>query len=338
MLALGPEMKLANGADPVDWMFEHYAEMAPVAGEELIAFPATKDGALVEPHTDLILKALTEGGFSPDRRVKVGGKEFPIADLYRHSLWEAWADPDRTGFQQGGFNDTPWALQALSAWAPPDLAWEAAGAHEMTMTAFTDRVVAAPDRETQEMQAAAAAGQLLQKDTRRGLFAYTCGGQHLLQGAAFAVARGFGGPADRDGLCNQLALLRWRIDVELNAVDPMLTREGQDKNVQLVLLSQRLKFLGHWLETTHKFGALGVCPLGDDDRKATERVAKELVRTVAALDQLGVFQDLSAVKTNRALDNLRQNGAKQVYLDLVGDSAHAVHGIDLATGAATVPW
>src|SRR5262249_20877765 len=57
MLALGPDMKLDNGDDPVDWLFSHYAEVAKVGDQELIAFPATKDGALVEPHTDLILKA-----------------------------------------------------------------------------------------------------------------------------------------------------------------------------------------------------------------------------------------------------------------------------------------
>jgi hypothetical protein len=341
MLALGPTMKLDNGADPVDWMFEHYADVAKVGDQELIAFPATKDGALVEPHTDLILKALTETGVHPDRKVHVGGREFEVADLYRHSLWESWVGPTGTGYQDGQFNDTPWALQALSAWAPADLAWQAEGDHEMTMSAFTDQVVATLGVETREMQAAEQAGQLVQKDTRKGLFRYTCGGQHLLQGAAYAVGRGFGSPSDRQAMCDQLALLRWRIDVELGAIDPILTRPGVDPNVQLVLLSQRLKFLGHWLETTHKFGALGVCPLGDADRAASERVANELARTVDALGQLGIWSDVGAVRQNKVLDTLRPSpngGANQVYLDLVGDSAHAVHGIDLATGKASIAY
>ncbi|MEQ1572477.1 MAG: hypothetical protein ABMA64_43050, partial [Myxococcota bacterium] len=337
MLALGPEMKLANGADPVDWMFEHHAEVDAVGGEELIAFPAARGATLIEPHTDLILKALTEAGVRPDRAVTVAGRPFVVGQLYRSSLARAWVADGRTGFQEGGFNDTPWALQALTAWAPTDLAWQS-DSHPMTLGAFTDAVVDQLVVETREMVAAQDAGQILQKDTRRGLFGYTCGGQHLLQGAAFAVGRGFGAPADRDRLCRQLGLLRWRIDVELSAIDPILTRPGVDPNIQLVLLSQRLKFLGHWLETTHKFGAFGVCALGPEDDAASARVANELVRTVAALDSLGVWADVSAVQQNRALDPIRKNGARQVYLDLVGDSAHAVHGIDLATGVASVAY
>jgi hypothetical protein len=338
MLALGPTMKLSNDADPVDWMFEHYGEVHEVGNTELIGFPTRKDEALVEPHTDLILKALTESRVAPDRKITVGGKAFPVESLYRHSLWRAWVDGRTTGYQQGGYNDTPWALQALSAWAPAGLAWTARGGHAMSMDTFTHEVVTQLDLETQEMQAAKAAGQLVQKDTRKGLFRYTCGGQHLLQGAAYAVARGFGVEQDKAAVCEQLAVLRWRIDVELAAIDPILQSPEATRPLQVVLLSQRLKFLGHWLETTHKIGALSVCPLGPDDEAATRRVATELVRTVDALAALGIWENLLAVAQDPELETLRNGGGRQVYLDLVGDSAHAVRGLDLATGKGTVPF
>jgi hypothetical protein len=334
MLALGPSMKLANGADPVDWMFEHYAERTSIGETELVTFPAKVGASLVEPHTDLVLKALTEGGIGPDRAISVRERPQVVGDLYRHSLWRAWAQGPKTGFQEGSYNDAPWALQGLAAWAPEGLAWTASGNRPMTMSGFTTAVIDQLETETRAMSEARAAGQLLQKDTRVGLFRYTCGGQHLVQGAAYAVGRGFGSPADKGRICEQLALLLWRIDVELGAVDPILTAPDTQTPIRIVLLSQRLKFLGHWLETVHKIGALGVCPLGDPEGAATERVATELVRTVDALGALGIWNDVGAVRSNQALESIR--GANQVYLDLVGDSSHAVRGIDLATGVGTV--
>ncbi|MEQ1507652.1 MAG: hypothetical protein ABMB14_35810 [Myxococcota bacterium] len=338
MLALGPTMKLTNDADPVDWMFEHYAQTVKLGDTELVTFPTRQGSALVEPHTDLILKAMTETGFTPDRAVTVAGTHKTLGDLYRYSLWRAWAMGPTTGFQEGSYNDTPWALQGLAAWAPDGLAWVASGGRKMSMTGFTTAVVDTLQLETAEMVAAMDAGQLVQKDSRKWLFRYTCGGQHLLQGAAYAVGRGFGTPNDRERVCQQLDLLVWRIDVELGAIDPILGQPGTSPAISTVLLSQRLKFLGHWLETTHKIGALGVCPLTERHTEATTRVATELVRTVDALGALGIWADVGAVQANKELEPLRQNGARQVYLDLVGDAAHAVHGIDLATGTATIPY
>jgi hypothetical protein len=79
-----------------------------------------------------------------------------------------------------------------------------------------------------------------------------------------------------------------------------------------------------------------VCPLGPTHQQATSRVADELVRTVDALDKLGIWANVAAVRSNPELASLRQNGAEQVYLDLVGDSSHAVRGIDLATGKGSI--
>jgi hypothetical protein len=46
------------------------------------------------------------------------------------------------------------------------------------------------------------------------------------------------------------------------------------------------------------------------------------------LGQLGVLDDVAAVRAQR----------EQTFLDLVGDGAHAVHGLDLAVGAAGIPF
>ena len=49
----------------------------------------------------------------------------------------------------------------------------------------------------------------------QGIFKYTCGGSHLLQGAAYLVAKGFGEEKDRERLQAQVDLLFWRFPREL---------------------------------------------------------------------------------------------------------------------------
>ncbi|MBX2799134.1 MAG: hypothetical protein KTR31_15780 [Myxococcales bacterium] len=330
MLVLGADTTLTNESKAVDWLFSEYAEIVTVGETELLTFPPSRGDVRIEPHTDLVLKALTEAGVPPDRVVKVDGRDFNLSALYRHSLWRAWAKGGTTGFRSGDFNDAPWALQGLTAWAPAGAEWVAQGRRGMEMNGLTTATVQKLASETAAMKAARSAGDSMRKDTRRGIFRYTCGGQHLLQGVAYAVGRGFGTAEDRAEVCEQKDLLRWRIDLELDTVDPLI--EKGDRAVQIVLLGQRLKFLGHYLETVHKIGALGICDLSDEDLAASHRVATELAATVDALDKLGVFSDLAGIKTDATLSKYRQGGSEQVYLDIVGDAAHAVRGIDMATG------
>jgi len=338
MLALGPDEKLSNGEDAVDWLFSHYAEVHHVGREDLLTFPAKRGATRIEPHTDLVLKALTEGGVPPGRQVRVAdGRLFQVSALYRNSLQRAWVKGTVTGFDGAGWNDTPWALQGLAAWAPPDLEWKAAGGRDMTLDAFTTAVVDQLELETRSLAAAQAKGVVAQKDNRVGIFSYTCGGSHLLMGASYAVGRGYGAPADRERVCRQRDLWRYRIDVELQAIDPALASGQLDPGMTALLLTQRLKFLGHWLEATHKILAMQVCPAGPDDLAATKRVVAELIRTVDALEQSGALSALPTMRTDLAWAKVPR-GPEQLYLDLLGDSAHALRGLDLATGRATLRY
>src|SRR5690606_7932418 len=237
MLALGGDLELANGEPAVDWLFAHYAEPAAHG----VSFPERRGDVRIEPHSDLLLKALTESGIEPDRVVKVRGADHEIAELYAQSLCEAWVDGDAVSY--GAWNDTPWALQGLAAWAPEGLAWQAGG-RSMTLDAFTEAVVDKLHAETAFMRSAMAAGAAVQK-RKQGIFGYTCGGAHLIQGAQYAVARGFGSDAHRERAVAEVPVLFWRVDLELAAVDEAAR---QHPNYAPILLEQRLKFLGHFLE------------------------------------------------------------------------------------------
>ena len=348
MLALGADLVLPSGEGAVDYLFATYAETVDVGAEGPsdhlgVAFPSSRGSVRIEPHSDLVLKALVEGGVKPHREVTVAQTEAEVLDLYRTSLHDAWVEPRSggPGFATGfrSMDDTPWALQALSSWSPLGYRWTAIGGHPMTMDAFTEADLRELETASAALMSAKERGVMPKKDGK-GILSYSCGGQHLIQGVAHAVARGFGPEDAKARVCAQRDLLRWRIDHELGTIDPILKERGDDTHLAVVLLDQRLKFLGHTMETLGKIDAYGYCGFTEDDAKAWERLGVELSRTVLTLDRLGVFRDLQGVREDHGYDRYRPNsgGAEQVYLDLVGDSSHAIRGIDMITGKGTIAF
>jgi len=352
MLALGADFELTNGKSAVDWLFERYAQRFEVCGERLVRFPSQEGTIRIEPHTDLILKALTEAGVSPERAVVVQGEPATVGDLYRGSLHRTWVEasgsgaPDTVPFGHDAkgsgsatqnWNDTPWALQAITAWAPPDLTWHAEGGRPMDPHKFTSAVVQRIDAESQSLQVQLKTGQRFEKASASragGLVTMTCGGAHMLQGASYAIGRGFGSETDRVLFDRQIPLLFWRYQSELDTYTKMMEREPQ---YRALLMMQRLKFLGHFLETVHKAIALGVFRPDDKQKLILSDAVAQLVATVALLQKTGMYANLDKLVEPGARElypGLTTN--EQLYLDYVGDSAHALRGLDLATGRGII--
>jgi len=319
ILALGPDVELTNGQPAIDWLFSEYATVETVGEDSLIRFPSKRGSIRIEPHADLVLKALTEAGVRPDRKVVVQGKEMRVGDLYRGSLRRAWTDGDKTG--ASSFNDTPWTLQAVATWAPSDLAWQAVDGHAMTMDGYASDVTAKLHADSAFMRDAIAAGEIVQK-RRQGIFSYTCGGAHLLQGAAYAVARGFGGPESRSQIEQQMPVLYWRYGLELNTVDQAMKMRP---DYRLILTEQKLKFIGHFLESGHKIAAMGLAS-PQEAQPNLDKAMADLVVVVGQLSAGGILERVGELKPSQ----------EQLYLDFVGDSAHAVRGIDMATGVGVI--
>lgn len=325
MLALGSDLELADGKSAVPWLFEEYAEWRVIGDTSLVAFPKRRGDVRIEPHSDLVLKALMETGVPLDAVYKVQGRDATVADLYRNSLFEAYVGPKgQTTYDT--LEDAPWALQALATAAPTDLAWTAQGGKAMTMDQMTDVLAADLDVQTRFMAEAMAKGEKVEK-RRQGLFAYTCGGQHTLQGVAYAVARGFGSPLARERVVKQVDILYWRMGIELEIYDTMIK---DNPEYQLPLLEQRMKFLGHFLESAHKMAAMGLYTPTDAQAAQLDEARVQLIVTLSVLDSGGAFRSLTEMRGDPK--------SYQMYLDFVGDSAHALRGLDLATGEGTVTY
>jgi hypothetical protein len=189
------------------------------------------------------------------------------------------------------------------------------------LATFTTSVLVA---ESQPLFQAMEAGAALQK-RKQGVFAFTCGGAHLLQGTAYAVARGRSTDLAYKAIQGQIPLLYWRLPQELKVYDDATSRAPQHARVLLV---QRLKFLGHWLETAHKLAILGFYAPTAEQQRSLDGAAQQLALTVEALEQQGMFG---------AMDQIRAED-EQLYLDLIGDSAHALHALRIARGEHTIAW
>jgi hypothetical protein len=325
LLARGADFRLVDGRASVPHLFSVYAEPRAAGSLTLVGFPREKDGAPVEPHSDLLLKSLTEVGVDPAAEFPMDGGVGTAADLYRYTLLKTYlrAADNVSSFDSPG--DTPWALQALAAWAPAGpLRWTALDGTEMSLEGLTAFVAIVLTKESTFMFEKQRAGQPFERKGQP-LFGYACGGAHLVQGLSYAAGRGYGGPNVRKAVEAQVSLLFYRLPIELEIYDDAMKKSRQHRKKLTV---QRMKFLGHWLETMSKMQIMGFFAPDEMQAQVIEGAAQNLTLTIKDLEAQGVFSNLDAIQAEDP----------QMYLDVVGDSAHAVRGLELALGRQSLAW
>ncbi len=325
LLARGKDFKLADGRPAIPQLFATYAEPRSIGTLNFWGFPQKSGEIRVEPHTDLLLKNMQEAGVAPDADFPHADKKISMADLYRYTLLKTFlvADKNKSSFE--GPNDIPWGLQALATWSPgPELQWVTADGIPMDLDYLTTFLVAVVTQESAFMFQALQKGERFER-SGQNLFNYTCGGAHLVQGASYAVARGFGGPKDHKAMEAQVILLYYRLPIELDIYQGAMARAPKMKGKLLV---QQLKFLGHWLETTSKLSALGFYSPDATQQKLTETAAQKLVLTVQAIRDAGAFDNMETIRKSD----------EQLYLDMVGDGSHAIRGLELALGRGVIRY
>jgi hypothetical protein len=323
LLARGAAFRLNDGREAIPHLFASYSEPRTAGARTLVGFPKERGKILVEPHTDLLLKNMIEAGLSPDATFPTPQGTTAVADLYRWTLLKTYLVPLKNHSSYDSPNDMPWGLQALASWAPEsELKWVATDGTPMSLDDLTDFVVAVLSKESKFLAQAMQKGATFEKQGQ-GIFKYTCGGAHVLQGASYAVARGFGTTGTRKVIEAQVALQFYRLPIELGIVDDAIRKSPKYKTKLLV---QRMKFLGHFLESMAKLEALGFYTPDDAQLRLLEGAAQNLALTVDSLKKQGTFDQLEKI---RAED-------EQLYLDVVGDASHAMRGLELALGRGTI--
>lgn len=323
ILAFGNEHHTVDGKLAVKDIIETYGTLQVHGEHQLIDLPASVEVAgksiLIEPHEDLALKVFTEVGTDSNLSVTVEGVELTMRDLYLNSLLSTYLLPEQNLSSFKSTDDMPWGIQALSYNAPLKLTWISTEKQvPMSMEQLTLFGVAVLSSETGFMKEALATNTNFQRQGQ-GIFKYTCGGAHLLQGVAYSVARGFGNDKAVEEIKAQVNLLFYRFPIELQIYDQTLQAAPQHKRKLLV---QRFKFTGHFLETVAKLEALGFYTPTAKHTQIIQGAADQLVLVTEALRQDGVFSRLGEIKKEDP----------QMYLDLLGDAGHAVYGLQLISG------
>jgi len=316
--AFGKSYAASDGRRAADVILNDFLQKGAATGATLpYSFARyAKDGTPVEPHTNLHVKTLVLAGLplTTAFETRAAGK-VTLGDLVKGVQRGFVHVPGNPAY----WADVGWTLDLLAAvhTPGPSAVFTNGAGTAIDFNRVMEDALAELERAQADLLAALDAGQAEVPKRKQGLYAHPCGGLHLVQ-AVFHWARF---PAVRKAwgkrLERQVAVLGWRLGSERRQYEAAL--QAAPTPYHRRLLVQMVKFYGHFLET---YGRLRVektwkWSAADKQRVATARAL--LDDAVRKLQGLGAFERYDEV--------VRMD--RQVALDLVGDSCHAVHGLDL---------
>ena len=326
ILALGRDAVLNDGSEPIKGIFKAHAHWKKVGDVDVVYFDKFADGKSkknpVEPHHDLLLKVITELNVIANMEVIVDGIPITLGDYYNMRLYSNYLNPKNNQSSYASTNELAWSLQGMSTWAPEKLKWIALEQYSMDMDEMTRFAAIVLQKESEEILSAMKSGASFQKNGK-GIFQYTCGGSHLLQAVVHAYGMGFGDDDVKKILMVQNELLYYRFVQELKIYDQLMK---QNSDYKQILLLQRLKFIGHFLESVSKMIVLADEHPRPEHLEIIKGAADQLVLTVEALRRDGLFLHI---------EKLRHQNHQQ-HLDLIGDASHALYGLELISGNRTI--
>ncbi len=271
------------------------------------------DGVPIEPHTNLVAKTMVMAGDKPSTTYPTAWGKVTLGQLIEGVKLRFRHLPNNEEY----WRDVGWTLDLLSHQLTPGKAahFTSSDGKQVDFNAVMDDALTYLEKAQSDLKLGMDKG-LPQVDKRKqGIYSHSCGGLHLVQAvfgwARFPEVKKAWGPR----LDTQIAILFYRLESERRQYDAAMAQAPQ---YRLQLLTQMVKFYGHFLETAGR--------LKDETGwKPTALQLQSIERAKAYLDH--TVRELDADKTFSKMEELRKT-APQVYLDLIGDSCHASHGWD----------
>jgi len=292
ILARGKDFKASDGRSAVEVLAADFLN-------EDVSFPKLRGEVRVEPHTDLVLKTLVEAGVALDEPLAAGKPTLrALLEVSQGRFDGTLPEP----------NDAPWSIQAYCQ----------AGTDWDGTEAASRALLARVEAETMFLRRAMAAGETVQK-RKQDIFAYTCGGAHLIGGATACAAAGWPRKGNTPARVQTLIdLYLFRVPLETQLVDQSIQAYPQ---LAPILHNQDIKFLGHLLEVLAKAQRDGLWTPTEAEDLVLRNAEARLLAQVIMLKQAGVYEAA-------AMDQLAGDPETfQFYLDLVGDACHALNGL-----------
>lgn len=291
----------ADGGTPVGapYGFERYAT----------------DGTPIEPHTNLIAKTLVlaKVPLSTSFDTAWGGK-VTLLDL----VASVKAGYQHVAASEDYWRDVGWSLDLLSHVLTPQKATFVNGrGTTIDFNEVMNDAMAELEKETIELKSGITNHLPLVPKRKQGLYAHSCGGLHFVQAvfgwARYPEVRKKWGPR----LDQQIDILFYRLESERQQYDAALAQGGDQYKLQV--LTQMVKFYGHFLETTGRLREELKWRPTAAQLQSVAKAKAYLSDATHQLEALKAFESMPAIKQKQP----------QIYLDLIGDACHATHGWDL---------
>lgn len=275
------------------------------------------DGTPIEPHSNLNTKALVTDAHVPiNEKFKTSwGADVTLGQI---------AEGVKLGFRHAPSNpkyweDVGWTLSLFAFTQKPGTKWKVADGTEINLDQVFEDALTELERETVELKDGMTKHQPSVPKRKQGVYAHSCGGLHFVQGVFAwgkhpAVRKKWGKRLD-----DQIAIHFYRLDSERLQYDAAYQQAlAGMPQYKLPILVQMVKFYGHWLETVAHFQSdLGFKP-NAMQKQDINRAKSYLDVAVRALEESKAFENMTQLKKTQP----------QVYLDLIGDSCHAAHGLE----------
>ncbi len=291
----GREATTKAGTNVVDAILAR----ASVEGGAPVFTGESASKTLRDPHPDHTLAALLDAGVPGTQAFAIGDARFTVADLYAHA--RARFEPPKS------WAEHVWTLHAMADAAASGLP-EAPDGIALARAAATSIVA-----DMQFLADARRDGAAVRK-RGQGPWSQPCGGLHGIEAVAAWLALREDATLRAD-VVRIVDVLAYRVGVEADLYAWMRGQAPPD--IVEKLDAQELKFFGHVLDAADELAAAKAPLPAAVLAEARARVVAAVVR----LERTGALADLAGLRTSDP----------QLYRDLVGDSAHALVGLDRAS-------
>ncbi len=271
------------------------------------------DRTPIEPHPNLLVKSLVESKLPDSTTFKMSsGEKVTLGELVK-SVQIGFA---HVPINEGYWLNVGWTLDLLGSRLTPKTArFKNRAGQEIDFNEVMDDALAYLELAQAPIAAGMDQGLPEVPKRKQGIYSHSCGGLHLIQAVnAWArfpeVKKRWGKRLDR-----QIDVLFYRLGSEQRQYEAALAQAPQYK---LQLLTQMLKFYGHFLETTGRLVAENGFKPNVAQKRNIASARALLDYATVELHGMGAFDTMDEIKKSQP----------QIYLDLIGDACHAAHGLN----------
>ncbi|ADO72914.1 hypothetical protein [Stigmatella aurantiaca] len=306
----GRDVRARDGRRAVDVIVSDFLRRDEAPGGRGLYFESfTAQGHPVQPHPALLEKTLVLAGVPLGRTFRTEAGPVTLKRLME--ALQRNFHPTLASSPEGA-----WALDALGHVLTPGATFRNGTGETVRFDAVMDEALVTLEREQSELAEGMKAGLPQVPKRKQGIYAHPCGGLHFFQAVASwarhpAVRQAWGGRLEV-----QVDVLLYRLGSEARQYEAALAAAPQHR---LALLSQSLKFYGHFLETLGRYRKENGWRPSPSQQQTVVRARQLLEATVRRLGEAQAFQRMPVLAKEEP----------QLFWDLLGDSCHAAHGLDL---------